>query len=229
MAVGLARSNVTVPSASPARLRASAIRHGAVSTRAIAVLPSASAQTAMWRASRAKEIPRTRPLNVRVKRNALARPHRGNRHGLRGAVDICPREKPAREQVLRKRNGRCVPAGYSDDLEPVGKACARPAVLLRHPCEGEAGLCESTPEWSFPIAVALVVDGLRIAEIRKNLRRRLGYNILALNHESHLACVMADLPMVGQAARVGKRGAHRGKRSFAGRAPCGAYCAVLPG
>ena len=82
--------------------------------------------------------------------------------------------------VRRSGNRRANrPATRRYDLEPVGQTWRRSAVLLRTQASvspRRPGL----PQRRFPAAVAGAVDGLGIAEVREDLRRRLGDDVSAL-------------------------------------------------
>src|SRR4029077_16899605 len=68
----------------------------------------------------------------------------------------------------------------AEDGEPFGEAFARAATIFRHPGQREPGLAPRLPERCLPVALLVVVDSLRIGEVRENLLRGLDDNIFAL-------------------------------------------------
>jgi hypothetical protein len=54
--------------------------------------------------------------------------------------------------------------------------------LLGHPGQGQAGFGQRLPERRFPTAFGVVVDGLRVGEIRKYLFRGFDDDILNFRH-----------------------------------------------
>ena len=170
--------------ASLARFSPSSIRHAPASTSAIETPLAPLASTAICFAALAKGTPRARPDKraVGIERDAILRACRRHRHRALGRGDFCLRQQPSRQHGLGQRHRDGKAAGRAQHAENLRRGW-RPSRRNPPAPRPAAGRPRSAPaRAALSSALLVAVDGLGIGEIRENLLRGLGDNVLTLGH-----------------------------------------------
>lgn len=105
-----------------------------------------------------------------VQNEMIFRPHRRHRYRPTRGGQTRTVQQPPGQKRLRQGHCQCRAARFTDDTKAIGQRRPCPAGGLGDPCEVEANLLKRRPERHLPGIVALLHDGLRIGQIRKNTR-----------------------------------------------------------